>query len=66
MADISRASPHIPKSTHNRPLAVCRIWTAVATGGSGGFWRGKTLYMTARTSLYRIKLSAEGLVYRGD
>ncbi len=25
---------------------------------------GRTLYMTARTSLYRIKLSADGLVYR--
>ncbi|MDA1073920.1 MAG: SMP-30/gluconolactonase/LRE family protein [Proteobacteria bacterium] len=27
---------------------------------------GRTLYMTARTSLYRIKLSAQGLVYRGE
>lgn len=27
---------------------------------------GKTLYMTARSSLYRIKLSTEGLVYRDD
>lgn len=27
---------------------------------------GKTLYMTARTGLYRIKLSTEGLVYRDD
>jgi gluconolactonase len=25
---------------------------------------GKTLYMTARTGLYRIKLNATGLVYR--
>ena len=27
---------------------------------------GRTLYMTARTGLYRIKLGAEGLVFRGD
>ena len=27
---------------------------------------GKTLYITARTSLYRIKLNAKGLVYQGD
>ncbi len=27
---------------------------------------GKTLYMTARTGLYRIKLRSEGLVYRED
>ena len=27
---------------------------------------GKTLYITASTSLYRIKLSAEGLVYRSN
>jgi gluconolactonase len=27
---------------------------------------GKTLYITAHTSLYRIKLNAEGLVYSGD
>jgi gluconolactonase len=25
---------------------------------------GRTLYMTARTGLYRIRLSAEGLVFR--
>jgi len=27
---------------------------------------GKTLYITAHTSLYRIKLSTEGLVYSGN
>ena len=27
---------------------------------------GKTLYITASTSLYRIKLTAEGLVYRAN
>lgn len=27
---------------------------------------GKTLYITASTSLYRIRLSAEGLVYHSD
>ena len=27
---------------------------------------GKTLYITASTSLYRIKLTAEGLVYRSN
>ncbi len=46
---------------HLGTISLSEVPANVAWGDDG-----KTLYITARTSLYRIKLSAEGLVYRGD
>jgi len=46
---------------HLGTVALEEIATNVGWGDDG-----KTLYITAHTSLYRIKLSAEGLVYFGN
>jgi len=46
---------------HLGTVALKEIATNVGWGDDG-----KTLYVTAHTSLYRIKLSAEGLVYTGN
>jgi gluconolactonase len=46
---------------HLGTIALDEIPTNVGWGDDG-----KTLYVTAHTSLYRIKLSADGLVYFGD
>jgi hypothetical protein len=46
---------------HLGTIALDEIPTNVGWGDDG-----KTLYITAHTSLYRIKLSTEGLVYSGN